>query len=1228
MDKYQRIKKIGEGSFGKALLVRHKENGKQFVIKEINISKMGRKEREDSRKEVAVLAQMNHPNIVFYRESFEEAGNLHIVMDFCEGGDLYGRMNKQRGVLFPEDTILDWFVQICLSIKHIHDRKILHRDIKTQNIFLTKHGVVKLGDFGIAKVLNSTVELARTCIGTPYYLSPEICENRPYNNKSDIWSLGCVLYELATLKHAFEAGNMKNLVLKIIRGSFPPVPPRYSYELRNLIAALLKRNPRDRPSVNSILKKNFIQARIKKFLNESEVQDEFSHTVMHGQKIKKALPPGGIGLAPARAVPKAKPSAAAPPKYNPASVYGVPVARRSRENRKSDERKKPAAHPGPLAYQQDLARKRAELIAKENVRRGGNVVAKKQDAIQQHKDLVEKQKVARLNKAREEGWKQLISSLDSDEGIHGNNDKKAPAPAAAPVFKPAEHPAQPFRERAPKEAWDEARGADRHAQQANEMRVKAGQAADRAKQVEEFMQRKRQAALNKQRGGADIYGNPYNKPPSGARAAEPVVSKRPWSAVDEGRNQQEQEYLARLRQIRLQNFNERRANRDKGAADHINMKVDHEARKKKIEALKKQADDRAKKLKEELERKRRDAYEKEKQKWNRDGGGRAVLEGQAAGANKPPVGARPVSAQPLRAVGGGRAVSDRPVSANRAVGQEQAIPAHRLPKPAPVIGMTNVMKAIGADMPAFDAGPSDEELLEQVGKSPLQKKKDEILKKVNANHNADRPKWGQPVQPIVPAMERPKWAGEGTNILGGMALEETSSAMEATNAGDIVEKHMDQGRKQWGAKRAPGTVLNALQKAQVSVGATMTIQPKDEQDGTPAEGLKPGTPIGETVTLAKTPVKKDTIVISSPEKEGKPVIADKPRPKTAEPNTTPNKDSNEASVRPKTAGSSPRNTEVKKSALFEKVQLDEDDEDDEKIKKVQDADDIQVEDLEDEETPDNKFQMASAGVMIGLTTGHFDIPDSRMLRTCSLPDLSKLFRTAAENPFLGADQVSFSLNVDAELDEDEYDEELGSGDHERESVEDDDNEANSEENEDDDQEENDEEHQDQEDGSEDDSNDENDDEDEDMQSMREAMGSLLNDDDKKTPAKPKTPKTKKTKLPNSGKGDSIDGAIGTIIPGKEDWDSDDTDEGQGDIDDEDDRFCRLEESRIELENALGENTFIKAYKTVQAIHEDEDESLEECGKLVTKILGDGKEQYYTKILQLVMADGAYTEDND
>uniref|UniRef100_A0A8C9FMF2 non-specific serine/threonine protein kinase n=1 Tax=Pavo cristatus TaxID=9049 RepID=A0A8C9FMF2_PAVCR len=174
MDKYIKVQKIGEGSFGKAFLVKDKENSQQYVIKEINISKV-------------------------------KNGCLYIVMDYCEGGDLFKKINAQKGVLFSEDQILDWFVQICLALKHIHDRKILHMVYLVTNYF---------------KLLMKT----------------------------------------------FEAGNMKNLVLKIISGSFPPVSMHYSYDLRNLLAQLFKRNPRDRPSVNSILEKNFIAKRVEKFL--------------------------------------------------------------------------------------------------------------------------------------------------------------------------------------------------------------------------------------------------------------------------------------------------------------------------------------------------------------------------------------------------------------------------------------------------------------------------------------------------------------------------------------------------------------------------------------------------------------------------------------------------------------------------------------------------------------------------------------------------------------------------------------------------------------------------------------------------------------------------------------------------------------------------------------------------------------------------------------------------
>ncbi|NXW19121.1 NEK5 kinase, partial [Circaetus pectoralis] len=288
MDKYEIIKKIGEGSFGKIFLAKGKVDNEQCVIKEIDFTKMPVKEKEASQKEVILLAKMKHANIVTFYASLQEKNKLYIVMEYCDGGDLMKRINMQHGVLFDEDQILSWFVQISLGLKHIHDKKILHRDLKAQNIFLSNNGkVAKLGDFGIARQLNSTTEFAHTCVGTPYYLSPEICENRPYNNKTDIWSLGCVLYELCALKHpvsTFEGNSLHQLVLKICRGYFHPVSPNYSYDLRILISQLFNISPKDRPSVNSILRKPFLQNLVLRYLPPEIAQEELSDTVIHRKR--------------------------------------------------------------------------------------------------------------------------------------------------------------------------------------------------------------------------------------------------------------------------------------------------------------------------------------------------------------------------------------------------------------------------------------------------------------------------------------------------------------------------------------------------------------------------------------------------------------------------------------------------------------------------------------------------------------------------------------------------------------------------------------------------------------------------------------------------------------------------------------------------------------------------------------------------------------------------------
>ncbi|XP_053185733.1 serine/threonine-protein kinase Nek1-like [Scomber japonicus] len=285
MDKYEIVKKIGKGGFGTAILVKTKEDGHQYVIKEIFTSVMFTEDMQKAQKEVEVFSKMNHPNIVKYKESFEERGRLCIVMDYCEGGDLSKKIKSQKGELFSEEQILDWFVQICLALKHIHDRNILHRDIKPQNIFL-KDGTIQLGDFGIARVLNSTGEVVTTQIGTSLYLSPEICEHKPYNSKSDIWALGCVLHELCTLKLAVSILRM-DLELKLIRGSYPPVSDHYSQELCSLLAHLLKRDPTQRPSVSRILDKPFLCCRIQRLLTSQVDRRGQSETLISEEKLQK-----------------------------------------------------------------------------------------------------------------------------------------------------------------------------------------------------------------------------------------------------------------------------------------------------------------------------------------------------------------------------------------------------------------------------------------------------------------------------------------------------------------------------------------------------------------------------------------------------------------------------------------------------------------------------------------------------------------------------------------------------------------------------------------------------------------------------------------------------------------------------------------------------------------------------------------------------------------------------
>lgn len=187
LKKYRKIKYLGKGSYGAALLVELRADpSKKFVIKEIVIGHMKAAEQQSAKKEAEVLHQMNHSNITMYIESFVEGSKLYIVMENADGGDLAGAVAKRKADRNPwkEEELMRIFVQMCLALQHVHGANILHRDLKSQNIFLTAKGMVKLGDFGIAKVLDASEDQARTQIGTPYYLSPEICESQPYGRKS------------------------------------------------------------------------------------------------------------------------------------------------------------------------------------------------------------------------------------------------------------------------------------------------------------------------------------------------------------------------------------------------------------------------------------------------------------------------------------------------------------------------------------------------------------------------------------------------------------------------------------------------------------------------------------------------------------------------------------------------------------------------------------------------------------------------------------------------------------------------------------------------------------------------------------------------------------------------------------------------------------------------------------------------------------------------------------
>ena len=289
--RYKIVKLLGEGSFGKAYLAKSDDQeDKKYVIKQVLMDGMTDQEKRESFNEVVILKKLDHPNIIKFKEVFlqrKPVEALNIVTEFADGGDLGQKIEEQKKKPFPESQILDYITQICLALQHVHKKKILHRDLKSGNVFLMKSGIVKLGDFGISKGLKSTWDKAKTTVGTPYYLAPEIINNKPYDSKCDIWALGVLLYELMTFKMPFNAVSLPLLSIKINRGVYKPPPGIYSNQIKDLLKSCLTLEPENRPSINDILQLPLIKDRINKFLNEVQYDQDLSKTMAKKYKDKK-----------------------------------------------------------------------------------------------------------------------------------------------------------------------------------------------------------------------------------------------------------------------------------------------------------------------------------------------------------------------------------------------------------------------------------------------------------------------------------------------------------------------------------------------------------------------------------------------------------------------------------------------------------------------------------------------------------------------------------------------------------------------------------------------------------------------------------------------------------------------------------------------------------------------------------------------------------------------------
>ena len=276
---YTKIDKLGEGSFGEVFIVKNIKNDKLFVCKEMKLHGLDEPTIMQLFTEVKVLQAVRHPNIIEMIESYKTKSNkLVLILEYASGGDLFEYIKNRKQKPIPQKQIETWVLQLLLSLKHSHDHKIIHRDLKTSNVFLDCDDNVKLGDFGLAKNLMFSSQKMGGMTGTPLSLAPETIEKGVCSYKSDVWALGIIVYELCCLKNPFYCTNYPLLLKKICCDEIPDIPDFYSRELNKFARSLLERDEGKRPSVAEIFESDFIRELL--INNKSEFKKLVSMTTL------------------------------------------------------------------------------------------------------------------------------------------------------------------------------------------------------------------------------------------------------------------------------------------------------------------------------------------------------------------------------------------------------------------------------------------------------------------------------------------------------------------------------------------------------------------------------------------------------------------------------------------------------------------------------------------------------------------------------------------------------------------------------------------------------------------------------------------------------------------------------------------------------------------------------------------------------------------------------------